>query len=171
MYGTREGTCSQWSVVTGEGILTSGDDSITVHRARLQSSRNLKVGDRVRFDLGDDDRNGLTAINVRLIARADTINNAPSIGSTGLGSCVKWDADRGFGFLAIAAGGSLFVHRSGLMDARELRVGDQVRYVVARDHRTGKLCGQQVQLLDRAESSQQWRPNLSTRSMSERTVR
>ena len=56
------------------------------------------------------------------------------------GSVKKWILDRGFGFIAPAAGGQdVFVHAVALVGMTELREGQRVTFDEEPDKRSGKL--------------------------------
>ena len=115
----------------------------------------LSEGDRVTFDITDSER-GPQARNVQLV-RGSAQRGAPAASARGRsahptasaptrasdgpvrggeGVVTRYDAERGFGFIAPDAGGAdLFVHVSVVGGADALQEGDRVRYKVRQSDR------------------------------------
>src|SRR5690606_20671599 len=142
-------------------VQDAGGEDVFVHARSLAGSLSeLAEGDRVSYDVEDTEK-GPNARNVRLVGgsghrggarrgaghrgadhRGDhrgsdrrgghggpTASRAPARG--GEGTVVRFDPERGFGFIAPDAGGDdLFVHVSTLRNADGLYEGDRVRYAV-----------------------------------------
>ena len=137
----------------GFGFITpdSGGHDVFVHvRALADGLTELGEGDRVTYDVVESEK-GPQARDVRL-ARGSTPRGAPATSPTrgrsghreasdvpargGEGVVARYDADRGFGFIAPDAGGAdLFVHVSVLRGAEALQQGDRVRYQVRQSDR------------------------------------
>ncbi|WP_460967443.1 cold-shock protein [Pedococcus soli] len=148
-----DGTVSWYDVDKGFGFITpeSGGSDVFVHvRELAHGLAELDEGDRVTYDVVVSDK-GPQARDVRL-ARSSTSRGAPSTSPTrarsghreptdapvrgGEGVVARYDADRGFGFIAPDAGGAdLFVHVSVVRGAEALHEGDRVRYQVRQSDR------------------------------------
>jgi len=148
-----DGTVSWYDVDKGFGFITpeSGGADVFVHvRALADGLPELGEGDRVTYDIVVSEK-GPQARGVRL-ARGSTSRGAPATSTTrarsghreasdvpargGEGVVARYDADRGFGFIAPDAGGAdLFVHVSVLRGAEALHQGDRVRYQVRQSDR------------------------------------
>ena len=148
-----DGTVSWYDGGKGFGFITpeSGGPDVFVHVRELADGlAELGEGDRVTYDVVASEK-GPQARDVRL-ARSSTPRGAPATSTTrgrsghreasdvpargGEGVVARYDADRGFGFIAPDAGGAdLFVHVSVLRGAEALRQGDRVRYQVRQSDR------------------------------------
>ncbi|MER7070534.1 cold shock domain-containing protein [Terrabacter sp. NPDC000476] len=148
-----DGTVSWYDVDKGFGFITPESDGpdVFVHvRALADGLPELFEGDRVTFDVVVGEK-GPQARDVRL-ARSSTPRRgpatAPSRGRSGHretsgvparggeGVVARYDAERGFGFIAPDAGGAdLFVHVSVLRGTDGLYQGDRVRYQVRQSDR------------------------------------
>ncbi|AXH97243.1 cold-shock protein [Ornithinimicrobium avium] len=148
-----DGTVSWFDGDKGFGFITpeSGGPDVFVHvRALTDGLSELDEGDRVMYDVVVSER-GPQARDVRL-ARSWTPGGAPATSTTraragrgegsdvpargGEGVVVRYDAERGFGFIAPDTGGAdLFVHVSVLRGAEALHQGDRVRYQVRQSDR------------------------------------
>lgn len=146
-----DGTVSWYDADKGFGFITpeSGGPDVFVHvRALADGLPELGEGDRVTYDTVASER-GPQARDVRL-ARSATPQRAPSTmrarsgqreasavpARGGEGVVVRYDAERGFGFIAPDTGGAdLFVHVSVLRGTEALRQGDRVRYQVRQSDR------------------------------------
>ncbi len=148
-----DGAVSWYDADKGFGFITpvSGGSDVFVHvRALADGLSGLGEGDRVTYDIVVSEK-GPQARDVRL-ARGSTPRGAPSTSTTrarsghgaapnvptrgGEGVVARYDAERGFGFIAPDAGGAdLFVHVSVLHGAEALRQGDRVRYQVRQSDR------------------------------------
>jgi cold shock CspA family protein len=63
------------------------------------------------------------------------------------GRCVRWIADRGYGFVKHDYGPDVFVHFSELPEGvTELEVGQRIEFEVRADQRAGRLLGVRVTL-------------------------
>ena len=148
-----DGTVSWYDADKGFGFVTpdSGGEDAFVHvRALAGGLAELSEGDRVTFDVAASEK-GPQARNVRLVggsahrgapaapARGRSAHSAASGRSRasdgpargGEGVVTRYDAERGFGFIAPDAGGvDLFVHVSVVRGAEALQEGDRVRYRV-----------------------------------------
>lgn len=140
-----DGTVSWYDGDKGFGFVTpdAGGGDVFVHvRALLGGPDGLDEGDRVTFDVAESEK-GPQARNVRLVrgpahrgapaaparARSARPSDAPARGGEGV--VARYDADRGFGFIAPDAGGpDLFVHVSVVRGPEPLQEGDRVRYRV-----------------------------------------
>lgn len=147
-----DGTVSWYDEDKGFGFIVpeSGGPDVFVHvRALAHDLPVLMEGDRVTFDTVAGEK-GPQARDVRL-ARGSG-HQAPAPPPTrprsgrrqasdvpargGEGVVARYDAERGFGFIAPDSGGpDLFVHVSVLRDADELHEGDRVRYQVRQSDR------------------------------------
>ncbi len=148
-----DGTVSWYDGDKGFGFITPESDGpdVFVHVRELADGLpELVEGDRVTFATVVSEK-GPQARDVRL-ARGVAPRGAParSAGRTrpgprgagevpargGEGVVARYDAERGFGFIAPDAGGAdLFVHVSVLRGAEELYPGDRVRYQVRQSDR------------------------------------
>ncbi|NTW38718.1 MAG: cold shock domain-containing protein, partial [Cellulomonadaceae bacterium] len=147
-----DGTVSWYDADKGFGFVTpdSGGDDAFVHvRALAGGLSELSEGDRVTFDVAPGEK-GPQARNVQLVGgRAQRgAPSAPTRGRAGRpaasgapvrggeGVVVRFDAERGFGFIAPDAGGAdLFVHVSVLQGIEALQEGDRVQYKVRQSER------------------------------------
>jgi CspA family cold shock protein len=148
-----DGTVSWYDADKGFGFITpeSGGPDVFVHVRELADGlRELGEGDRVKYDVVVSEK-GPQARDVRL-AGGSTRRSAPATSTTrgrsghreassvpargGEGVVARYDAERGFGFIAPDAGGAdLFVHVSVLRGAEALHQGDRVRYQVRQSDR------------------------------------
>jgi CspA family cold shock protein len=148
-----DGTVSWYDVDKGFGFITpeSGGPDVFVHVRELADGLpELGEGDRVTYDVVVSEK-GPQARDVRLAGRS-TPRGAPATSTTrgrsghreasgvpargGEGVVARYDAERGFGFIAPDAGGAdLFVHVSVLRGAEALHQGDRVRYQVRQSDR------------------------------------
>ena len=148
-----DGTVSWYDADKGFGFITPeqlGPDVFVHARALDDGLPELYEGDRVMYDVVQGDR-GPQARDVRL-ARGPAPRGEPARSGTrargghrdafdvpargGEGVVARYDADRGFGFIAPDAGGAdLFVHVSVIRGAEALRQGDRVRYQVRQSDR------------------------------------
>ncbi|WP_028785810.1 cold-shock protein [Terracoccus sp. 273MFTsu3.1] len=147
-----DGTVTWYDLDKGFGFITpeSGGPDVFVHfRALADGLPELDEGDRVTFDVVVSEK-GPQARDVRLV-RGSTPRSAPAPSSRarsghreasdvpargGEGVVARYDAERGFGFIAPDAGGAdLFVHVSVLRGAEALHPGDRVRYQVRQSDR------------------------------------
>ena len=148
-----DGTVSWYDGDKGFGFITpeSGAADVFVHARELADGLlELGEGDRVMFDTVMSER-GPQARGVRL-ARSSPSRRAPETSTArprsrqreasdaptrgGEGVVVRYDVERGFGFIAPDAGGAdLFVHVSVLRGVEELYEGDRVRYQVRQSDR------------------------------------
>ena len=148
-----DGTVSWYDEDKGFGFVTpeSGGADVFVHvRALADGLTELAEGDRVTYDVVVSEK-GPQARDVHL-ARSSTPRGAPARSTTparpghreasdvpvrgGEGVVARYDADRGFGFIAPDAGGAdLFVHVSVVGGAEALQQGDRVRYDVRQSDR------------------------------------
>ncbi len=148
-----DGTVSWYDGDKGFGFITpeSAGPDVFVHvRALADGLPGLGEGDRVTYDVVVGEK-GPQARDVRL-ARGATPRGAPATPTTrarsghreapsrpargGEGVVARYDAERGFGFIAPDAGGAdLFVHVSVLRGADALQQGDRVRYKVRQSDR------------------------------------
>ncbi len=148
-----DGTVSWYDWDKGFGFITpeSGGPDVFVHVRELADGLDdLDEGDRVTYDVVVSDK-GPQARDVRL-ARSSTQRGGPATSTTrsrsghregsdvpargGEGVVARYDADRGFGFIAPDAGGAdLFVHVSVIRGADALYPGDRVRYHVRQSDR------------------------------------
>ena len=148
-----DGTVSWYDGGKGFGFITpeSGGPDVFVHVRELADGLpELGEGDRVTYDVVMSEK-GPQARDVRL-ARGSTQRVAPATSTTrarsghpeasnvpvrgGEGVVERYDAERGFGFIAPDAGGpDLFVHVSVLRGAEALHQGDRVRYQVRQSDR------------------------------------
>ena len=148
-----DGTVSWYDVGKGFGFITpdSGGPDVFVHvRALVDGLPELGEGDRVLYDVVESER-GRQARDVRL-ARDSAPRGAPAPHTTrarsgrreasdapargGVGVVVRYDEERGFGFIAPDTGGpDLFVHVSVLRGDEVLHPGDRVRYQVRQSDR------------------------------------
>lgn len=148
-----DGTVSWYDGGKGFGFITpeSGGPDVFVHVRELADGLpELGEGDRVTYDVVVSEK-GPQARDVRL-AHSSTQRGAPATSTTrarsghqevsnvpvrgGEGVVERYDAERGFGFIAPDAGGpDLFVHVSVLRGAEALHQGDRVRYQVRQSDR------------------------------------
>ncbi|BDZ42449.1 cold-shock protein CspA [Paraoerskovia sediminicola] len=142
-----DGTVSWYEDAKGFGFIApdSGGADVFVHvKALGPGLTELAEGARVTYDVVDGDK-GPNARNVRLVGRSGGVRGAergrpsrPSDGPVrgGEGTVARYDADRGFGFIAPDAGGAdLFVHVSVVRGVEALEEGDRVRYKVRQSDR------------------------------------
>jgi CspA family cold shock protein len=147
-----DGTVSWYDGDKGFGFITpeSGGPDVFVHfRALAEGLPELGEGDRVMYDTVVSEK-GPQARDVRLArssvprgARASSrsarsgqqeASDIPARGGEGV--VARYDAERGFGFIAPDTGGAdLFVHVSVLRGAETLHPGDRVRYQVRQSDR------------------------------------
>lgn len=148
-----DGTVSWYDGDKGFGFITpaSGAADVFVHARELADGLlELGEGDRVMFDTVMGER-GPQARGVRL-ARSSAPRRAPETSTAGprwrhreasgaptrggQGVVVRYDVERGFGFITPDTGGpDLFVHVSVLRGVEELYAGDRVRYQVRQSDR------------------------------------
>ena len=148
-----DGTVSWYDVGKGFGFISpdTGGSDVFVHVRELADGLpELDEGDRVRYDVVESER-GLQARDVRL-ARSSVPRGAPARSTArarpgrretsaapargGEGVVARYDAERGFGFIAPDTGGAdLFVHVSVLRGGEVLHPGDRVRYQVRQSDR------------------------------------
>ncbi len=148
-----DGTVSWYDGDKGFGFITpeSGGPDVFAHvRDLADGLPELDEGDRVTYDVVMSEK-GPQARDVRL-ARGSTPRGAPARSTPrarpghqgasdiptrgGEGVVVRYDAERGFGFIAPDAGGpDLFVHVSVIRGAEALYQGDRVRYQVRQSDR------------------------------------
>jgi CspA family cold shock protein len=148
-----DGTVSWYDGDKGFGFITpdSGGPDVFAHVRELADGLpELREGDRVTYDVVVSEK-GPQARDVRL-ARSSTPRASSATSTTrarsgyrdpstvpvrgGEGVVERYDAERGFGFIAPDAGGpDLFVHVSVVRGAEELRRGDRVRYQVRQSDR------------------------------------
>ena len=148
-----DGTVSWYDGDKGFGFITpeAGGPDVFVHvRALADGLPELSEGDRVLYDVVMSEK-GPQARDVR-VARRSTPRAAPATSTTrarsgrrqssdvpargGEGVVARYDAERGFGFIAPDSGGAdLFVHVSVLRGAEALHQGDRVRYQVRQSDR------------------------------------
>lgn len=142
-----DGTVSWYDPDKGFGFVApdSGGEDVFVHVSALAGGlTELSEGARVTYDVTSGDR-GPQARNVQLIGGSAPRSGAvpdrgrPDRGRPvrgGEGVVVRYDADRGFGFITPDAGGEdLFVHVSVVRSAEPLHEGDRVRYQVRHSDR------------------------------------
>ena len=148
-----DGTVSWYDVDKGFGFITpdSGGPDVFAHvRDLADRLPELGEGDRVTYDVVMSGK-GPQARDVRL-ARSSPPRGGPATSKTrprsgqqqasdvpargGEGVVARYDAERGFGFIAPDAGGAdLFVHVSVIRGAEALQQGDRVRYQVRQSDR------------------------------------
>lgn len=148
-----DGTVSWYDGGKGFGFITpdSGGPDVFAHVRELADGLpELGEGDRVTYDVVVSEK-GPQARDVRL-ARGSAPRSAPGPSNTrarsgyreasdvpargGEGVVERYDAERGFGFIAPDAGGAdLFVHVSVLRGTEALEQGDRVRYQVRQSDR------------------------------------
>lgn len=158
-----DGTVSWYDEAKGFGFIApdSGGPDVFVHvRALADDLPELLEGDRVTYDVVPSER-GPQARDVHL-ARSPAPRGALAASTSrarpgqrgpsdvpargGEGVVVRYDPERGFGFIAPDSGGAdLFVHVSVLRDTDELHQGDRVRYQVRQSDR-----GPQADRVERA---------------------
>ncbi|NCT92460.1 cold shock domain-containing protein [Cellulomonas sp. APG4] len=154
-----DGTVSWYDTDKGFGFLTpdAGGDDVFVHYRALGSLTELSEGDRVSFETVASDR-GPQARDVHVVGgtgrtgapagrdRAGSPTSRDRAGApkasarggarAGEGVVTRYDADRGFGFIAPDAGGAdLFVHVSVVRGGEPLQEGDRVRFKVRQSDR------------------------------------
>lgn len=148
-----DGTVTWYDEDKGFGFITpdSGDADVFVHaRALADGIVALDEGDRVTFDVVAGDR-GPQARDVRLVGgssrggrapapsrggRSDQRRSSGAPSRGGEGVVVRYDPERGFGFISPDSGGDdLFVHVSVLRGGDELYPGDRVRFQVRQSDR------------------------------------
>jgi CspA family cold shock protein len=147
-----DGTVAWYDEDKGFGFVTpdSGGDDVFVHvRALAEGLTWLTEGDRVMYELVNSDK-GPQARDLHLVQGAAaedapapsaptgpehaTEGDAPA--RAGEGVVVRYDAERGFGFITPDAGGAdLFVHMSVLVGVESLQRGERVRYKVRQSDR------------------------------------
>ena len=161
-----DGTVTRYDADKGFGFVVqdSGGEDVFVHARSLTGGlTELAEGDRVTYDVEDTEK-GPNARNVRLVGgsahRGSAHRGAPAASTRGRsgpapasraparggeGTVVRYDAERGFGFIAPDAGGAdLFVHVSVIRGAESLLEGDRVRFEVRLSDR-----GQQADRVER----------------------
>ena len=131
-----DGTVSWFDAEKGFGFIApdAGGDDVFVHvRSLARGLSELAEGDRVAYDVVPGDR-GPQAREVRVVGgsrRGGGRARGGRPGGSGTGVVVRYDADRGFGFISPEDGGpDLFVHASSLKHGDHLVEGDEVRYTV-----------------------------------------
>lgn len=145
-----DGTVSWYDADKGFGFIApdGGGHDVFVHYRALGTLTELAEGDRVAYDVVASDR-GPQARDIRVVGSAAR-RGAPSSahgrsgGPTasgrsaraGEGVVARYDADRGFGFIAPDGGGpDLFVHVSVVQGDEPLQEGDRVRFKVRQSDR------------------------------------
>jgi CspA family cold shock protein len=147
-----DGIVSWYDEGKGFGFVTPdcGGEDVFVHaRALGEGLTSLSEGDRVAYGVVRGDK-GPQAREVHLVGGGVGTGGFPSVphgpagrrGSGdgpvrgGEGVVARFDADRGFGFIAPDAGGAdLFVHVSVVVGAAFLQQGERVRYAVRQSDR------------------------------------
>jgi cold shock protein len=143
-----DGTVSWYDEGKGFGFVTpdAGSEDVFVHvRALAEGLTWLTEGDRVSYEVVHGDK-GPQARDLHLVrgAEADSASTPAAAGPesgdvparAGEGVVVRYDADRGFGFIAPDAGGAdLFVHLSVVDDGEPLSKGERVRFAVRQSDR------------------------------------
>lgn len=147
-----DGTVTWYDPDKGFGFVAqdAGGEDVFVHARSLTGGLSeLVEGDRVTYDVEPGER-GPQARGVRLVggrprrsasaAPARGRSGPPSGGGApargGEGVVARYDADRGFGFIAPDSGGpDLFVHVSVVRNAEFLEEGDRVRFRVRQSDR------------------------------------
>jgi len=147
-----DGTVSWYDADKGFGFVTPdvGADDIFVHVRSLPGGlAELVEGDRVTYDVGQSDK-GLQARSIQLVAGSaqrgapaasdrgrsnhPTASDGPVQGGEGV--VVRFDAERGFGFITPDEGEvDLFVHVSVVRGGEVLHPGDRVRYTLRQSDR------------------------------------
>ncbi|WP_374108882.1 cold-shock protein [Pseudonocardia sp. ICBG1293] len=147
-----DGTVTWYDEGKGFGFVTpdSGDEDVFVHARSLAEGLTwLAEGDRIAFEVAQAEK-GPQARDVHLVragappAAPKRSAPAPAAGPSsrdvpargGEGVVVRYDEDRGFGFISPDAGGDdLFVHVSVIAGFEPLQKGDRVRYGVRQSDR------------------------------------
>ncbi|WP_171248372.1 cold-shock protein [Isoptericola sediminis] len=145
-----DGTVSFFDEAKGFGFIApdAGGEDVFVHvKALGRGTSELSEGARVTFDVVDGDR-GPNARNVQVVRGAGSGRDVAGRGRPGRpsasrgpvrggeGTVARYDADRGFGFIAPDDGGEdLFVHVSVVRGAEMLEEGDRVRFTVRQSDR------------------------------------
>lgn len=147
-----DGTVSWYDADKGFGFVVpdSGGEDVFVHVSALaRGQTELAEGERVTYDVAAGQK-GPQARNVQLVRRSAPggAKAAPDRGRSGRpapsrdpvrsgeGIVARYDADRGFGFIAPDAGGAdLFVHVSVVRGTEPLHEGARVRYKVRQSDR------------------------------------
>jgi CspA family cold shock protein len=147
-----DGTVTWYDEGKGFGFVApdSGGDDVFVHaRALGDGLTSLSEGDRVTYEVVRGDK-GQQARDVHLVrgtvgtggyppdphelAGRRRTGDGPVRGGEGV--VARFDADRGFGFIAPDAGGAdLFVHVSVVAGTAPLQQGERVRYSVRQSDR------------------------------------
>ncbi|WP_122263739.1 cold-shock protein [Ornithinimicrobium cerasi] len=147
-----DGTVSWYDGDKGFGFIapeSAGPDVFVHVRALADGLAELGEGDRVSYDVAVGEK-GPQARDVRLV-RSLTQRGAPATSTRarsgrreasdvpargGEGVVVRYDAERGFGFISPDTGGAdLFVHVSVLRGVDALHQGDRVQYQVRQSDR------------------------------------
>src|SRR5262249_9843267 len=103
----------------GEGVIRSEQGvEVNVRRNDIEADKSLGVGQPVSFEI-------LTRGELSIAVRVRAEMRPQSTGRI-----VRFDEERGFGFIAGGASGDVFVHRSDVMDGTQPHVGDQVTFQV-----------------------------------------
>jgi CspA family cold shock protein len=148
-----DGTVTWYDVDKGFGFITpeSGGQDVFAHARDLADGLyELAEGDRVTYGVVDSEK-GPQARDVRLAGsstrrsapprqasrpRSDQRRSSGAPARGGEGVIVRYDPDRGFGFIAPDSGGDdLFVHVSVIRGSDHLYQGDRVRFQVRQSDR------------------------------------
>ena len=128
-----QGTVRWFDPTRGFGFLApdEGGDDVFVHASEVQGeNKNLREGQAVEFELGQNDR-GPQALRVRVTG--DVASDA-TVGV--LGTMSWYEPAKGYGFAAPDGGGpEVFVHSSAIVTGGVVTAGQRVAFLVGEGER------------------------------------
>merc|ERR1712087_698386 len=126
--------CLRWVENKGFGFIGCDEmQDLYVHVSALMGpdqGGRLSPGDSIEFEVGMSPKTGKpVAVKVCRVSKMDMeSDNAKK--ERLRGECTSWNTEKGFGFIHIDDGESVFVHSTDIQGADKLRRGDRVEFEV-----------------------------------------